>query len=156
MRATQSINQMTAIKKYDADHRTIRVDYNLSASPEKVWRALTEPNLLERWLFPNDIVPRVGQPFTFHTMPAPGFDGLIQCQITEAEPARRLVYSWRSGPLDTVVTWGLEPTSAASTRLSLTHEGFGPQDGDIYQLLEKGWGERSAGLLEGMIPSLSQ
>lgn len=38
-----------------------------------------------------------------------------------------------------IVTWTLEPTSAGrSTQLSLIQEGFGPEDGEFYQLLEKG------------------
>lgn len=132
----------------------IRVEYDLSAPPEKVWRALTEPKLLERWLFPNNIVPMVGQRFAFHTTSAPGFDGVIECEVMEAEPFRRLVYSWQSGPINTVVAWALEPTAAGGTRLSLIHDGFGPEDGLIYELLEKGWSNRSAGLLKQLVLSL--
>lgn len=141
-------------EKDDHDHRAIRVDYDLSAPPEKVWKALTEPELLEQWLFPNDIVPKEGQPFAFRTTPAPGFDGVIKCEVKEAEPPRRLVYSWESGPVDTIVNWTLEPMGAGQTRLSLVHEGFGPEDDMIYEILEKGWRDRSAGLLHQLIPSL--
>ena len=58
-----------------SERRSIIVDYRLSAAPAKVWRALTEPELLADWLMPNDIKPLVGHDFTFRTDPAPGFDG---------------------------------------------------------------------------------
>jgi hypothetical protein len=95
----------------DTGRRAIEVDYELTASPEKVWRALTEPELLARWLMPNDIAPIVGHSFTFRTDPAPGFDGLVHCQVEVAQAPTRLVYSWRGGPIDTIVTWTLTLTS---------------------------------------------
>jgi uncharacterized protein YndB with AHSA1/START domain len=36
----------------DDDLRTIRVDQFLPYPPQKVWRALTEPDLIARWLMP--------------------------------------------------------------------------------------------------------
>ncbi|MEQ4718480.1 SRPBCC domain-containing protein [Nonomuraea sp. B19D2] len=41
-----------------------------------MWRALTEPELVARWLMPNDFKPQVGHRFTFTTEPKPqvGFD----------------------------------------------------------------------------------
>ena len=35
--------------------RSIVAEYDLPYPPEKVWRALTEPELLAAWLMPNDI-----------------------------------------------------------------------------------------------------
>lgn len=96
------------------EKRAIILDYRLSAPPRKVWRALTEPQLLESWLMPNDIKPEVGHRFTFRTTPASGFDGIVQCEVLKAEPNSRLVYSWRGGPLDTTVTWTLQPSSTGA------------------------------------------
>lgn len=45
------------------DRTAIHVDQFLAHPPRKVWRALTEPALLERWLLPNDIKPLVGHKF---------------------------------------------------------------------------------------------
>lgn len=134
--------------------RAIIVDYELSASPRKVWRALTEPKLLEDWLMPNDIKAEVGHRFTFRTAPAPGFDGIVQCEILEAEPEARLVYSWRGGPLDTVVTWTLTPASTGGTKLHLEHAGFGPEHGMTFDFLSEGWREKAAASLERVSSSL--
>lgn len=58
-----------------SEKRAIVVEYQLSAPPRKVWRALTEAKLLESWLMPNDIQPEVGHRFTFRTAPAPDLTG---------------------------------------------------------------------------------
>lgn len=137
-----------------ADRRAIRVDYTLSAPPEKVWRALTEPALLEKWLMPNDITPDVGHRFTFRTAPAPGFDGIVHCEILESERPRLLVYSWRGGPIDTIVTWELTASSTGGTHLSLVQDGFGPEDGFTFDILDKGWREKASGSLERLIAGL--
>ena len=136
------------------ERRAIRVTYELGASPEKVWRALTDPALLERWLMPNDIAPTVGRRFTFRTQPAPGFDGIVHCQILEADPPSRLVYSWKGGAIDTVVTWLLEESAGGGTTLRLVQDGFRPEDGFTYNMLNEGWREKAAGSLEQLLASL--
>jgi uncharacterized protein YndB with AHSA1/START domain len=136
------------------DRRAIRVTYDLAASRDRVWRALTEPALLERWLMPNDIAPTVGHRFTFRTAPAPGFDGVVHCEVVEADEPRRLVYTWRGGPIETIVTWILEDTPAGGTRLSLIQDGFRPEDGFTYQMLEMGWRDKAAASLGQVVASL--
>ncbi len=44
---------MTHDNKRDDEARSITVECDLDAPPEKVWRALTEPELLSAWLEPN-------------------------------------------------------------------------------------------------------
>lgn len=136
------------------ERRAIRVNYELNAPREKVWQAITERALLERWLMPNDIVPIVGHRFTFRTQPAPGFDGIVRCEIVAADAPERLVYTWKGGPLETIVTWTLEKKEGGGTRLSLVHDGFRPEDGFTYQILEKGWREKAAASLTQVITSL--
>jgi uncharacterized protein YndB with AHSA1/START domain len=136
------------------EKRAIVVDYQLSAAPHKVWRALTDPKLLESWLMPNDIRPEVGHRFTFRTAPAPGFDGIVQCEILEAEPNSRLVYSWRGGPLDTIVVWTLKPGPTGGTDLRLEHTGFGPEHGMTYDMLSEGWRTKAQGSLELVASSI--
>jgi uncharacterized protein YndB with AHSA1/START domain len=123
--------------------QTIAAEYDLPHPPEKVWRALTEPALIARWLMVNDLRPVVGHRFTFKAQPMPGWDGIVQCEVLEVDPPRRLSYSWRGGSdqisrLDTVVTWTLTPT-AAGTRLSLEHAGFVPANAFAFEALGKGW-----------------
>jgi uncharacterized protein YndB with AHSA1/START domain len=111
------------------DPRTIRVDEFLTHPPARVWRALTDPVLLAKWLMPNDFRPKVGHRFTFLTDPRPnvGFDGVVQCEVLVVEPERLLRISWCGGSLDSTVTWTLA-AEGRGTRLFLEHDGFDPDD----------------------------
>ena len=107
----------------------IEVDQFLAQPPDRVWHALTDPDLLARWLMPNDFRPAVGHQFTFRTEPVPqhGFDGIVHCQVLDLDPPRLLRFSWRGGQLDTVVSWRLVP-EGAGTRLLIRHDGFDDAD----------------------------
>jgi uncharacterized protein YndB with AHSA1/START domain len=119
--------------------------------PETVWRALTDPTSLAEWLMPNDFQPRVGHRFQFRVERARGWSGVVDCTVLVLEPPRKLSYSWRSGKLDTVVTWTLEP-SGTGTRLTLAHTGFrGPRNVATSYLLGRGWRTH---LLAGRLPAL--
>jgi uncharacterized protein YndB with AHSA1/START domain len=126
-----------------SDARTVRVDEFLPHKPARVWKALTDPDLLAKWLMPNDFRPLVGHRFTFRTDPRPnvGFDGVIHCEVLAAEPERLLRFTWRGGPLDTMVTWTLVP-EGRGTRLFLEHDGFDlddPAQQFTRRILDGGW-----------------
>ena len=138
--------------------QTIAVEYDLPQPPAKVWRTLTEPELLAKWVMANDMQPVVGHSFTFRSEPTPWWDGIVRCEVLEVEPHKRLRYSWRSGPasspLDTVVTWTLTPTPSGGTRLTLEHSGFLPANKFAFDGAGKGWrhmvGERLVEVLAGL------
>jgi len=104
---------------------SISFEFDLHHSPEKVWRALTDPVLLTEWLIPvvDDLKLEPGAPFTLKTQAYPGWDGTVNCRFVEIEPLRKLSYAWTVPFLDTVVTFTLTPT-ASGTRLSLVQSGF--------------------------------
>jgi uncharacterized protein YndB with AHSA1/START domain len=121
---------------------SIRLEYDLPHPPEKVWRALTEPELLSAWLMASDMQPTVGSSFTFKAEPTPWWDGIVRCDVLEAEHPKRLRYTWRSGAgasgLDTIVTFTLTAT-ASGTRLVLEHTGFQPSNAFAFDGAAKGW-----------------
>jgi uncharacterized protein YndB with AHSA1/START domain len=127
----------------NASTQTISIQIELSHPPAKVWRALTEPALLARWLMENDIRPMTGESFTFRSQPTKWWDGIVRCDVLEVEPNKKITYSWRSGSppegLDTVVTWTLTPTATGGTRLALEHTGFRPSDAQAFDGAGKGW-----------------
>jgi uncharacterized protein YndB with AHSA1/START domain len=103
---------------------TIAFEFDLQHSPEKVWRALTEPALLAEWLLPVfGLKLEPGAEFMFKTQAYPGWDGTVNCRLMEIEPQRKLRYAWTVPFLDTVVTFTLTPTDTG-TRLSLVQSGF--------------------------------
>jgi uncharacterized protein YndB with AHSA1/START domain len=136
---------------------SLSFEFDLHHSPEKVWRALTDPVLLGEWLLPViDLKLDPGATFTFKTQPYPGWDGIVNCRILEIEAQRKLSYTWVVGDslqLDTVVTFTLTPT-ASGTRLSLVQSGFKPDQKQNFGGARYGWkmmGGKLVGLL-GRIP----
>ena len=120
---------------------SLSFELDLPHSPEKVWRALTEPALLTQWLLPVvgfDLAP--GAAFTFKTQPYPPWDGTVDCRILESEMHKRLSYAWVVGGmgLDTVVTFTLTPT-ASGTLLSLVQSGFKPEQKQNFGGARYGW-----------------
>jgi uncharacterized protein YndB with AHSA1/START domain len=117
-------------------------EFDLQYSPEKVWRALTDPALLAEWLLPvvdQKLELEPGAAFTFKTQPYPGWDGTVKCEFVEIEAHRKLRYTWVVGDmLDTVVTFTLEPT-ASGTRLSLVQSGFRPDQKQNFGGARYGW-----------------
>ena len=117
----------------------LSLDFDLKHPPEKVWRALTDPALLEKWLLPVigfELAP--GAAFTFKTQPYPNWDGIVNCRMLEIEPLRKLRYAWTVPFLDTVVTFTLAPT-AAGTRLSILQSGFRPEQKQELGGARYGW-----------------
>lgn len=115
----------------------IYLDEFLPHPPAKVWRAITEPDLIARWLMPNDFKLEVGHRFTFQgvPMPAAGFGGTGHSEVLGFEPEKMLRLAWRAAPddpstLDSTLTFTLE-AEGTGTRLFLAHEGF--DSGDPYQ-----------------------
>ena len=85
----------------------VSTECDLPDAPEKVWKALTTPELLAKWL------PEAND-----------------CEILAAEPNRLLRYRWRAGEedrdesgreLDSVVTFELTDTPAGGTHLRVDH-----------------------------------
>jgi uncharacterized protein YndB with AHSA1/START domain len=115
----------------DPPDTSIVVECDLAEPPEKVWRALTVPDLLAAWLMPNDMRPEVGSRFRFRDEAAAGAG--IACEVLAVEPHRLLTLSWRNdGPrvpvsapaLDTRVSFVLTRTATNGTHLRVVHDGF--------------------------------
>jgi uncharacterized protein YndB with AHSA1/START domain len=129
--------------------RSIVFEADLPHAPEKVWRALTDAQLVSEWLMPNTLLPVIGHRFTFKTQPIGDWDGVVRCEVLAAEPPYLLRYSWKAGSnsagsvaptLDSVVTWTLTAI-ATGTHLKLEHAGFkSPENDFAYQAMSPGWG----------------
>jgi uncharacterized protein YndB with AHSA1/START domain len=126
----------------------ISFEFDLHHSPEKVWRALTDPVLLAEWLLPVVALKlEPGAAFTFKTQPQPGWDGTVNCRFVEIEAQKKLSWAWVADEIDTVVTFTLTPT-ASGTRLSLVQSGFKPDQKQNFAGARYGWKMMSGKLVE--------
>lgn len=127
----------------------IVVDEIFPHAPETIWKALTNGELMSRWLMePTGFEPVKGKQFTFQTTPAGAWDGVIRCQVQEVKPNERFVYTWKSGhegnigygsTLDTLVTWTLSKVENG-TRIRLIHSGFiTPKNDTAFNNMSTGW-----------------
>jgi uncharacterized protein YndB with AHSA1/START domain len=112
---------------------SVVVERQIPFPPDKIWRALTQPHLIEEWLMKNDFKPVVGHHFDFSA------DwGSVACQVLALEPPKRLSYKWDAMGLESVVTWTLTPTSTG-TLLRMEQSGFRPDQQQAYQGAKYGW-----------------
>lgn len=113
--------------------RTIVVEKELPYPAERVWRALTRPELIAEWLMPNDFRAEVGHRFDLR-----GDWGSVACEVLAIEPERRLTYSWAANGLESVVTWTLAP-SGGGTSLRMEQTGFRRDQPQFYEGAKAGW-----------------
>ena len=112
---------------------SVIVERDIPHPPEKIWRALTQPHLIEEWLMKNDFEPVVGHRFDLRA------DwGSVDCQVLAVEPNKTLSYTWGAYGLGSVVTWTLTPTSTG-THLRMEHSGFRPGQKQAYGGAKAGW-----------------
>ena len=114
---------------------SVVVEREVPYPAEKIWRALTQPHLLEEWLMKNDFQPVVGHKFDFRA------DwGSVQCQVMVVEPQKTLAYTWGGYGLGTTVTWTLSP-SGKGTHIRMEQSGFSAdkKHAAFYQGAKQGW-----------------
>jgi uncharacterized protein YndB with AHSA1/START domain len=123
--------------------RSIVIERVMPHPPEKIWRALTQSDLITQWLMKNDFQATVGYRFTFRATPMPGWKGVTNCEVVTVEPPYRLVYRWGDGTesdsgLKTVVTWTLTPQSSG-TLVRMEQSGFRLEDEAGFKGMGGGW-----------------
>jgi uncharacterized protein YndB with AHSA1/START domain len=111
----------------------IVIECDLAAAPDKVWRALTVPELVATWLLTDDIhtlvADAVAPPDGPGSRQIPG--SASQLELLAAEPQRTLRYRWSEHQsdgasehlLESVLSFELTPT-AGGTHLRICHGAF--------------------------------
>jgi len=126
---------------------SVVVEREIAFPPEKIWRALTQPHLIEEWLMKNDFKPVVDHRFSLRA------DwGAVDCQVLAVEPNKTLSYTWAAYGLESVVTWTLSPTSTG-THLRMEQSGFRPDQPQYYEGAKGGW-QQFVGALERVVAGL--
>ncbi|MHB8268262.1 SRPBCC family protein [Bradyrhizobium sp.] len=120
--------------------RSVVVEREIAHPPEKLWRALTQPHLIEEWLMKNDFKPKVGHRFNLRG----DWGGVLDCEVLAVEPNRTLSYTWNFAhddpafDLTSVVTFTLTPTTTG-THLRMEQAGFRPGQKQAYGGARVGW-----------------
>lgn len=120
--------------------RTVVVEREMPFPPERIWRALTQPHLMEAWLMKNDFKPTVGHRFQLRG----DWGGVLDCEVLVVEPGRTLSYTWNHAhedpaySLQSVVTFTLTPTGQGS-HLRVEQAGFRPNQKQAFGGAHAGW-----------------
>ena len=126
---------------------TIRKERFYPHPPEDVWAAISDPHALAEWLEPNNHQPVVGHKFMFRCDPNICGCGMTECEVLEADPPRRLVWSWvhvpknpdQPRPEPMTIAWTLVPKDNG-TLLILEHSGAENIGWLTRNMMRIGWG----------------
>jgi uncharacterized protein YndB with AHSA1/START domain len=125
--------------------------------PETVWLALTDGQLLERWLMSNDFQPIVGHRFQLRTEPRQDWSGIMSGEVLAIKPLEQLVYTWNTSrqgetnTLESTVTWTLESVEGG-TLLRMEQSGFRADEVHAY----RGASQAMPGYLDNLERLLNQ
>ena len=103
---------------------TVRIVVTLSAAPEAVWAALTDPAQLERWLAAATFDAR---PDGAVNLVWPG-ESEMHGVIAEIDPPRRLRYSWFERDYTSQLSFDVAGVVADQSQLTLTHRDASEED----------------------------
>ena len=153
--------------------RNLEYDAEYPHPVEKVWRALTEPQLMGLWLmnFDNDegemtahFRPVVGTKDRLEARQGRGWRGYVVGDVLEVVPSQRLVYTWAHNPAQDAqpirIAFTLEPTPTG-TRLRMVHSGYagGLKGWFALKMGQMGWkkmlGSSIRPVLDGTVPKHS-
>ena len=119
----------------NVDGGVIKAEIEIAATPERVFRSLTDGAELEAWWGADDMYRtfdwvidlRAGGKWSARARGADGMESTVDGEYIEVDPPKRLVYTWRpswDNYAVTTVQYDLQAT-ATGTRLLVTHTGFG-------------------------------
>ena len=108
------------------------IERRLPHAQDKVWRALTQSELIAEWIMPNDFEPVVGKQFTLRTDPTPHWNGIVTGEVLAVEPMSRLVYKW----YDMTIVMTLTPEDSG-VLLRIEQTGF--DNDQAYNGAKYGW-----------------
>jgi uncharacterized protein YndB with AHSA1/START domain len=135
----------------EAETRSVVIEREFAHAPDKLWRALTQPHLIEEWLMKNDFQPAVGHRFSLRG----DWGGVLDCEVLAIEPNRTLSYTWNFAHedaaynLQSVVTFTLTPTGTG-THLRMEQRGFHPNQKQAIGGANAGW-KQFFGKLDAML-----
>lgn len=114
----------------------------IKASPERVWQAITEPDLTMRYFHGARITNTPDRHVSFGPDGSSWGDGAV----LEWDPPRRLVHEWRSlydpdlaAEEPSRVTWDIEPQDGGLCLVTVTHDRLEGAPGTAKSVSGPGW-----------------
>ena len=143
------------------DQDTIQAEVHISAPPERVFQALTDPRQLLQWWgqkgayhgteWKSDLRPN-GQWRCDGVSDTDGSPYHVSGEYVEVDPPHVLSYTWIpsfAGLIKTLVRWELEP-DAGGTIVRLRHSGFAQAPAQAMQGHYDGW-QRVIGWMQAFV-----
>ncbi len=150
----------------------VRIERTLHAPPERVFQAFLDPELIRRWIAPDELTvdrvavdPRVGGKLEVWHSRNGESSGKFEGQFVKIDPPRELVYRWafvgtepeKGEYFDTLVTVRISAEPRRRSRIRIVHERLeelrrgAPE---IHVRLRPGWDRCLAKLDEALGPSV--
>lgn len=107
-------------EKMNAD---VKLEFQYDAGINEVWRALTDADMIEKWMYKSDFKPIVGHTFQFQGEPNEYWDGKIDAEVLEVSEPHKLSYTMGSFGETTTVVWTLKEQDGG-TNVTLEQGGF--------------------------------
>jgi uncharacterized protein YndB with AHSA1/START domain len=145
------------MSRHSGSEVAIRIERVLHASPDRVFRAFLDPDLMRQWIAPDDldidrltVEPRVdGRVEVWHSRDGVS-TGKFEGRFVKIDPPRELVYHWafvgtepeKGEYFDTLVKVQLRASGDGQTQLTIVHERLGAlRRGapNVYPRLVPGW-----------------
>jgi len=122
----------------------IRKTYVIDATRDAVWKALTDPKVIERWSGgPADMSAEPGSTFSL-------WDGSIFGTVIEVDPGRSMLQEWYGGNWDapSLARFTLSDDPGGATRLEFENTAVPDEDGPD---IDAGWDEYYLGPLKTLV-----
>jgi uncharacterized protein YndB with AHSA1/START domain len=103
----------------------------IKATPEAIWDAITKPEWTERYGYGGRVEFDLRPGGAFRTIASPEMQAagmpevVLDGEVVECDPPRRLVQTWRAGWSDepaTRLTYDIEPGEKGVCQLTVTHD----------------------------------
>jgi uncharacterized protein YndB with AHSA1/START domain len=141
----------------NAGENSVRIERTMRAPPERVFRAFLDPDLIQQWMTPGELVidsvsvdAKVGGRILISHSLKGVSSGSFEGEFVKIVPNRELVYRWafvgtepvKGEYFDTLVTVTLRPVPGGNTRVTVVHEELEDlrrRAPEIYAQVVSGW-----------------
>lgn len=104
---------------------TVKVSSIIETSKQKVWEAITNPEVMKVWYFDmSNFKLEIGNVFSFYETDGRTF--FHECKILNFEENKMLQHTWthpQQSKGSSIVTWTIEELESGKVEVTLTHEG---------------------------------